>query len=108
MAIKINKILNTKDGIQIPSGVVVGFETEFKSRSLQMIVRLFPWYNQAKYVDISVPCLGSPINEFKTYTLTKSLTEDDYTGLTPMAVHEWVKSQIESWEGIGSGQTEIV
>lgn len=108
MALKVNKMLTTKDGQTIPSGSVIVFGTEFPPRTLEMNCRLFLWLNTDTHTDLNVPAITGVVNQFNSYVLTKQLTQEDYVSLTPLAVHQWVKSVIESWPGIGSGNTEII
>jgi hypothetical protein len=103
MALKINKALTTQDGGVLASGSHLIFGTRFPNRGLNYTVDI-QIYRSLAALDSNL----SPVrvSEIKNPFFTKTLTEQEFSVLTPVVIHNHVKEYVESL--IGAGTTEIV
>ena len=105
MALQINVSLTAKGGLTIPTGSIVKFVTIFPENGTEMHCNL-KVYKDASTVatreDIYPKELSGKMG------IVKQLSEGDYTSLTPVMVHTWLKAELEAIAEIGVGNVVII
>ena len=106
MALKVKISLETNDGGIIAANSIIRFETRFDEGGTECHYDM-NFYRTLQHADnksyIDGPIVGIPS---KGYVYT--LTEEDYDSLTPIVVHQKLKTYLESLPAIGTGNIEII
>jgi len=108
MALLNNRQLTTRSGLPIPAGSVISFKTEFNPRVNTMDVSLFIWYSLETFNDMSIASLGEACVEIREYTFKKNLNLEDFTNLSPLNAHIYIKEYIESWDQSWENKLTII
>lgn len=104
MALQINCTgLTTVDGGVVAPGACVIFSVFFPFKGLIYDVQILIYRSQEAMTSGLAPI---KISKIKKNTFTKTLTQNEYLSLTPVAIANDVKTFIESY--VGAGNTTIV
>jgi hypothetical protein len=104
MAIQLNVGLTTKDGGTVDAGSRILFDVNFQKGVYKYNVNLELWRTQQAYIDGLQPIRG--IQEIPQLYFEKELSFAEYSGLTPIVIHNHVKAYLETY--VGEGNTSIV
>ena len=100
MALQVNIALTSTDGGSVATGSYIKLESLFPMEDdLHYFVTFRLWRNKAGY-DNGTTSLR--VVEIPTYNYTQELTESDFDSLTPLKVHEYAKTFIEQYVGVGN------
>jgi hypothetical protein len=99
MALQINTGLTTTDGGSVDFGSYVIFSTSFPARGLNYSVEIYI-YRSLAALDNGLSSLK--VIEIPQYFYTKELTEEEYADLTPITIHNDVKTFLEQYVGVGN------
>jgi len=99
MALRINETIGTKEGFTVPSGTLVKFNTIFPYKDLEVHYNMKFYRSQASYDNDDMAYSPSALTSMGHVEV---ITLEEYTGLTPTAVHQKLKDYLG---GIYTGGT---
>jgi hypothetical protein len=102
MALKINTSVTTKDGGSVASGSFIKFSVDFPMEELKYNVSMNLWRTEQAHTDGLQPVRNADIPLF----FSKELTEAEYAALTPIVIHNDLKTYLESF--VGANNVEVV
>lgn len=99
MALQINVQLNGKDGSQVPIGAYVKIEVMFPMEEDSYNVMMKIWRSVTAYESgySSIKVVEIPKQNY-----TKVLTPQEMAAMTPVQIHEEVKTFLEGYVGVGN------
>jgi hypothetical protein len=104
MALKITAALtDSASGQPIPANSFLGFM--YIQNGLELVYKIKHYYDQSAH-DNDKPTITA--DEIESLYYSKTLTVTEYLALNPTKAHEIIQTEVESWSGIGSGNTAIV
>ena len=108
MALKVKRNLTLIGGLPIEQNSVISIKFESIEREDKFEIKLSVWSSIENYNDKSKPKLADPVVEIEKYSWIKDLTENDFSSLSPLAVHQLVIEEIESWDASWINKLEII
>ena len=91
MALRINQEIQTRDGFTVPSGTIVKFSTTFPALDMRVDCNMNFYKDETmitggtKYFPSELPNMG----------YSKTLTIEEFTGLTTTTVNTYIKDYLE-------------
>jgi len=93
MSLKINQIINTRDGFSVPSGTIVKFTTIFPEMGDEFHCNLKFYKDQLTIDNKGVNYFPDNLQDLG---FVKKLTTSEYSALTPTIVHTYVKDYLST------------
>jgi hypothetical protein len=103
MALQINTGLTTQDGGSVESGAYLIFSTRFPYRGLSYSIDM-KIYRSLAALDAGYTSIR--VVEIPDEFFSEQLTEQEFMGLTPIVIHERVKTYLETF--VGEDNIEII
>lgn len=101
MALKINTTLNTKDGLVVPSGSLLGFNTIIPDNKGEI------HYNPLLYISEQARNEGkATVQAELNFAFVKTPTQAEWDNFNPLSVNEFYKEYVETL--VGAGNVEII
>lgn len=101
MALKINTTVNTKDGLVVPSGSFLGFNTIIPDGKGEIHFNPLLYINEQARTD-GKAAVATEENFAFVYTPTQS----EWANLNPLSVNQFYQTFVESIVGVG--KTDII
>lgn len=93
MALRINQTIETRDGFSVPSGTIVRFQTIFPETGTELHCNMKFYKDESTINNGGKNYFPSNLNNLG---YVKELTESEYTGLTTVNVHVYLKDYLET------------